>query len=80
MIRSIRNATLGVLAGIVSGAVWLVSASALWCKGTGSAFTAPWLQWWNALAWWGANCNRKPMAAYRASFGWEMLRPAWLQR
>ena len=45
----------GVLGGIVIAAVWLVFASALWCHGTGGAFTAPWLQWWNALAWWGAN-------------------------
>ena len=55
MIRTVRNGAIGVLATIVVVAVWLVSASALWCKGTGSPFNAPWLQWWSALAWWGAN-------------------------
>lgn len=55
MIRTLLNVTLGVLTAIVAVALWLFFASALWCKGTGSPFAAPWLQWWDALAWWGAN-------------------------
>lgn len=55
MITLVRNASVGGGAAVLVVAVWLLSASALWCRGTGSPFTAPWLQWWNALAWWGAN-------------------------
>ena len=38
VIRAVRNAALGVLATIALAPPWVVSASALWCKGTGSPF------------------------------------------
>ncbi len=41
------------LAAIAAAALWLVSASALWSKGTGTPF-AP-LAWWEATRWWLAN-------------------------
>ena len=55
MIATLRNTGLAGFAATAAVAAWLVAASALWCKGTGSPFRPPWLQWWNALAWWGAN-------------------------
>jgi hypothetical protein len=42
-----------VLAPILAEALWLVSASALWSRGTGTPFTP--LAWWDATQWWRAN-------------------------
>ena len=42
-----------MLAVLAAGSLWLVSASALWSKGTGTPF-AP-LAWWEATQWWLAN-------------------------
>ena len=50
MIATLRNTGLAGFAATAAVAAWLVAASALWCKGTGSPFRPPWLQWWNALA------------------------------
>jgi hypothetical protein len=38
---------------ISAAGLWLVSASALWSKGTGTAFTP--LAWWDAAQWWRSN-------------------------
>jgi type IV secretion system protein VirD4 len=42
-----------ILMVIAVAALWLVSASALWSKGTGTPFTP--LAWWVATQWWPAN-------------------------
>jgi type IV secretion system protein VirD4 len=42
-----------ILAAISAAGLWLVSASALWSKGTGARFTP--LAWWDATQWWLAN-------------------------
>jgi type IV secretion system protein VirD4 len=42
-----------ILAAISAAGLWLVSASALWSKGTGTPFTP--LAWWDATQWWLAN-------------------------
>ena len=42
-----------ILAAISAASLWLVSASALWSKGTGTPFTP--LAWWDATQWWLAN-------------------------
>ncbi|HUC12378.1 MAG TPA: type IV secretory system conjugative DNA transfer family protein, partial [Stellaceae bacterium] len=42
-----------ILAVILAAGLWLVSASALWSKGTGTPFTA--FAWWDATQWWLAN-------------------------
>jgi type IV secretion system protein VirD4 len=42
-----------ILAAVAAAGLWLVSASALWSKGTGTPFTP--LAWWDATQWWRAN-------------------------
>jgi type IV secretion system protein VirD4 len=42
-----------ILAAISAAGLWLVAASALWSKGTGTPFTP--LAWWRATQWWQAN-------------------------
>ena len=42
-----------VLAAFALAGLWLVSASALWSKGTGTPFTP--FAWWDATQWWLAN-------------------------
>jgi len=42
-----------ILAAILAAGLWLVTASALWSKGTGTPFTP--LAWWRATQWWQAN-------------------------
>ena len=42
-----------ILAAVSAAGLWLVSASALWSKGTGTPFTP--LAWWDATQWWLAN-------------------------
>jgi type IV secretion system protein VirD4 len=42
-----------ILMAISTAALWLISASALWSKGTGTSFTP--LAWWEATQWWLAN-------------------------
>jgi len=42
-----------ILAVILAAGLWLVSASALWSKGTGTPFTP--FAWWDATQWWLAN-------------------------
>jgi type IV secretion system protein VirD4 len=53
MRRFARNAGIGAFMAIAAAAVWLVSASALWSKGTGTPFSV--FAWSNATMWWGAN-------------------------
>ena len=47
------KAGIGVLMIIALAALWLVSASAVWSKGTGTPFSL--FAWSDATAWWGAN-------------------------
>ena len=42
-----------ILAAVAAAGLWLVAASALWSKGTGTPFTP--LAWWDATQWWQAN-------------------------
>ena len=42
-----------ILAAISAAGLWLVSASALWSKGTGTPFTP--FAWCDATQWWRAN-------------------------
>jgi hypothetical protein len=42
-----------ILMAISTAGLWLVAASALWSKGTGTPFTL--LAWWDATQWWLAN-------------------------
>jgi type IV secretion system protein VirD4 len=51
--RIVRDAGIGVLMAIAIAASWLVSASALWSKGTGTPFGV--FAWSDATIWWGAN-------------------------
>ena len=48
----IRILTL-VPGSVMAAGLWLVSASALWSKGTGTPFTP--FAWWEATQWWLAN-------------------------
>jgi type IV secretion system protein VirD4 len=51
--RIARDAGIGVLAAVATAGAWLVSASALWSKGTGTPFGV--FAWSDATKWWGAN-------------------------
>ena len=51
--RIARNTGIGALAIIAATTLWLVSASALWSKGTGTPFSP--FAWSDATMWWGAN-------------------------
>ena len=51
--RIVRNTGIGALMAITAAALWLVSASALWSKGTGTPFSP--FAWSDATRWWGAN-------------------------
>jgi type IV secretion system protein VirD4 len=42
-----------IVAAVSVAGLWLVAASALWSKGTGTPFTP--LAWWDATQWWLAN-------------------------
>ena len=42
-----------ILMAVSAAGLWLVSASALWSKGTGTPFTP--FAWWDATQWWLAN-------------------------
>ena len=52
--RAIGIRILAVILAVISAAgLWLVAASALWSKGTGTPFTP--FAWWEATQWWLAN-------------------------
>jgi type IV secretion system protein VirD4 len=54
MVRGIAGtAGIGALVAFAAAALWLVSASALWSKGTGTPFSV--FAWSDATQWWGAN-------------------------